>query len=186
MGQVGGYVRLTGYWQYTVTPGCRDVRDESRTPQGDPSPTHPICRSAGVSTVWPQRTQRIPTPKNMETGVQPLLLPEDHRAPRNRMCRRPKVLRARSSSSGLPAPGLGSKTRELPPARALPCCWLGRGGGLDAHFRPRSGTTRVVAFPAGVIHTAFQRRPRAGRRRPRPRRARPLSWREWSLESGRS
>lgn len=109
----------------------------------------------------------------METGVRPLLLPEGHRAPRNRTCRRPKVLRARNSSSERPAPGLGSKTRELSPAPAHPCCWLGRGRDLGAHFRPRSGTTRAVASPAGVIRTAFQRRPRAGRRRVRPRLARP-------------
>lgn len=147
--------------------------EESRAPKGDSLPTHRPRRSCVYSPPRAHAEDSAPAPKNMETGVRPLLLPEGHTAPRSRTCRRPKVLRTRSSSSGLPAPGLGSKTPELFPAAALPCCWLSHGGDLCAYFRPRSGTTPALSSPAGLIRTAFPRRPRAGRRRLRPRPAGP-------------
>lgn len=131
-------------------------------PGGPRLPGEPAAEEVPRAQPPAARTERAPQ------GVGPLLSPEGRTAPRNRTCRRPKVLRARSSSSGLPAPGLGSKTRETPPAPALPCRRRGRGRERGAHFRPRGGTSRPAASRAGATRTAFPRRPGAGRRRPRP------------------
>ena len=89
-------------------------------------------------------------------GVQPLLSPEGHRAPRNRTCRRPGALRARGSSSGHPAHGSGSKTHETSPAWVPPCCCLVSGRNLGTHFRPRSGTACPPVFPRALSGPRFR------------------------------
>lgn len=129
-------------------------------------PRHPPPRGSARTPSFlaaAQRLQSVQTAPSTfsPTGsdVGPPLLPKGHRAPRNRTCRRPEVLPARSSSSGLPAPGLGSKIRETSPARMPPCCWLVSGRNLGAHFRPLSGTTREAASWAGRFLAAFQRLP---------------------------
>lgn len=154
------------------------ARSEPGTPTEQSWSRHPPRSRQDRTPTRPGRTQPIPPPKHTGSSGRSPLLPEGHRALPNRKCRRPEVLRARSSSSELPAPGSGSKTRERSPARVPPCCWLVSGRDLVAHFRPLSGTTREDTSRAGFIRTAFQRRPEAWRRRPRPRRLRPPPWPE--------
>lgn len=183
---------LRGVNRTLVGHGDSSTRDGA--PTGESSPRQPprsrhhrkhsLC-ALEQFTVRTERILQIPPQKHTGSSDRPPLLPKGHRALPNRTCRRPEVLRARSSSSGLPVPGSGSKTRERSPARVPPCCWLVSGRDLAAHFRPLSGTTREDTSPVGVIRTAFQRRPEAWRRRPCPRRPRPPPWPEGSSVPGR-
>lgn len=127
-------------------------RGRSGRPQGTPGPD-PLPRAKQLRT-WPpgsraaKATQssaphKVQPPKHRGSGahVLPIPLPGRHTGPRSRTCRRPGVLRARSSSSRLPARGSGSKTHDRSPAREPPCCQPVRSQVRGVHFRPGSGTT---------------------------------------------
>lgn len=188
MGLRGANRPLAGPGDPRLSRRARGQGVSRARPRETPCPqTHPAAPQDRPQSA-PSACRGFGPPKNMETGVRPLLLPEGHTAPRNRTCRRPKVLRARSSSSGLPAPGLGSKTRELSPAPALPL--------LLAGPRPRPGRALPLSernywsgclsrwrYPHRVSEAAEGGAEAAT---PPPRRARPLSWHKWSSVPERS